>query len=400
MREIGRRRFLAGSAAALGAAALPARALADSVQLPFANGDRPLVAFPQKRPMLMLTPRPPQLETPFAVFDQGVYTPNDAFFVRWHLSNIPQRIDASAHRIAVTGEVNRPLSLSLDDLAALPQHELAAVNQCSGNGRGLSAPRVAGGQWDNGAMGNAIWTGVRLRDVLDRAGLKATAKQVQFDGLEVPALPTTPDFRKSLDVDRARGDDILIAYAMNGAPLPVLNGFPVRLIVPGWYSTYWMKMLSAITVLDHVDDNFWMKTAYRIPDTPDNSVVPGATGYPTVPISRMRVRSFVTNVADGAKIDARLNELRGIAFDGGSGIKRVEVSLDGGTSWRDAALGPDAGKYSFRRWATPLQVRAGETYTIAVRATASDGATQPVTQGWNPSGYLRNAIETYKVTVA
>ena len=399
MREIGRRRFLAGSVAALGASALPVRALADSVQLPFANGERPLLAFPQKRPLLVLSPRPPQLETPFAVFDQGVYTPNDAFFVRWHLSNIPQHVDASAHRIAVSGEVNRPLSVSLDDLASLPQVEITAVNQCSGNGRGLSAPRVAGGQWDNGAMGNALWTGVRLRDVLDRAGLKATARQVQFGGLESPALPTTPDFRKSLDVDRARGDDILIAYAMNGAPLPLLNGFPVRLIVPGWYSTYWVKMLSAITVLDHVDDNFWMKTAYRIPDTPDNSVMPGATGFPTIPINRMRVRSFATNVVDGAKIDPKLQELRGIAFDGGSGIKRVEVSIDGGTTWRDATLGPDVGKYSFRRWSASLQTRAGQTYTIAVRATANDGAMQPATQGWNPSGYLRNAIETYKVAV-
>jgi DMSO/TMAO reductase YedYZ molybdopterin-dependent catalytic subunit len=399
VREIGRRRFLAGSAAALGVSALPARAVADSVQLPFANGERQLMAFPQKRPLLVLTPRPPQLETPFAVFDQGVYTPNDAFFVRWHLSNIPQQINASTHRIAVTGEVNRPLSLSLADLAALPQVEVAAVNQCSGNGRGLSAPRVAGGQWDNGAMGNALWTGVRLRDVLDRAGLKATAKQIQFDGLEGPVLPTTPDFRKSLDVDKARGDDILIAYAMNGAPLPLLNGYPVRLIVPGWYSTYWVKMLSAITVLDHVDDNFWMKTAYRIPDTPDNSVMPGATGFPTIPISRMRVRSFATNVVDGAKIDPKMQELRGIAFDGGSGIKRVEVSLDGGTTWRDAALGPDVGKYSFRRWSAKLHTRAGETYTIAVRATANDGAIQPATQGWNPSGYLRNVVETYKVAV-
>jgi DMSO/TMAO reductase YedYZ molybdopterin-dependent catalytic subunit len=399
VREIGRRRFLAGSAAAVGAVAFPARALADSVELPFANGERPVLAFPQKRPLLVLSPRPPQLETPFAVFDQGVYTPNDAFFVRWHLSNIPQQIDASAHRIAVTGEVNRPLSLSLADLAALPQVEVTAVNQCSGNGRGLSSPRVAGGQWDNGAMGNALWTGVRLRDVLDRAGLKTTAKQVQFDGLEGPVLPTTPDFRKSLDVDKARGDDILIAYAMNGAALPLLNGFPVRLIVPGWYSTYWVKMLSAITVLDHVDDNFWMKTAYRIPDTPDNSVTPGATGFPTIPISRMRVRSFATNVADGAKLDPNVHELRGIAFDGGSGIKRVEVSLDGGATWRDATLGQDVGKYSFRRWSASLQTRAGETYTIAVRATANDGAMQPATQGWNPSGYLRNVVETYKVAV-
>jgi len=398
--ELGRRRFLAGAGAAFAAGALPARVFADTAQLPFANGERPVVAFPQKRPLIVLTPRPPQLETPFAIFDQGVYTPNDAFFVRWHLPSIPQEVDATAHRIAVTGEVNRALSLSLDDLAKLPQVEIAAVNQCSGNSRGLSAPRVAGGQWANGAMGNALWTGVRLRDVLDRAGLKATAKQVQFDGLDRGIFPATPDFRKSLDVDVARGNDVIVAYAMNGAPLPVLNGYPVRLIVPGWYSTYWVKMLSAITVLDHADDNFWMKTAYRIPDTPDNSVAPGSTGFPTIPINRMRVRSFVTNVADGAKVAAGPVELRGIAFDGGSGIKRVEVSADGGGTWRDATLEQDFGKYSFRRWHGSFDARPGTPYTLAVRATANDGTMQSATPGWNPSGYLRNAIETYKVTVA
>src|ERR1700737_944061 len=153
--ELGRRRFLVGAGAAFAAGPLPARALADAVQLPFANGERPLIAFPQKRPLIVLTPRPPQLETPFAVFDQGVFTPNDAFFVRWHLASIPQQVDAGAHRIAVGGEVNTPLSLSMDDLAKFPAVEVAAVNECSGNSRGLSTPPVPGGQWHNGAMGNA-----------------------------------------------------------------------------------------------------------------------------------------------------------------------------------------------------------------------------------------------------
>jgi sulfite dehydrogenase len=396
--ELGRGRFLAGAGAALAAGAMPRGASAQTVQLPFANGERTLVAFPQKRPLILLTPRPPQLETPFSVFDQGVYTPNDAFYVRWHLASIPQSVDATTHRIAVSGEVNRVLSLSLDDLGKMPSVEVAAVNQCSGNSRGLFTPRVAGGQWDNGAMGNAIWTGVRLRDILDRAGLKATAKQVQFDGLDRPVLPGTPDFKKSLDVDVARGEDVIVAYAMNGEPLPVLNGYPVRLIVPGWFATYWVKMLSAITVLDHVDDNFWMKSAYRIPDTPGNSVAPGATGFPTIPINRMAVRSFVTNIADGATLKRGRNDIRGIAFDGGSGIKRVELSIDGGTTWREAALERDYGKYGFRRFTGEMAGAPG-THTLAVRATANDGATQPVAPGWNPSGYLRNAIETYKVTV-
>jgi DMSO/TMAO reductase YedYZ molybdopterin-dependent catalytic subunit len=398
--DLGRGRFLTAAGAALAVGALPRRVSAQTVSMPFENGLRQLVAFPQKRPLILLTPRPPQLETPFAVFDQGVFTPNDAFFVRWHLANIPQSINAGTHRIAVTGEVTTPLSLSLDDLAKMPAIDVAAVNQCSGNSRGLSAPRVAGGQWQNGAMGNAVWTGVRLRDVLARAGLKPTAKQVQFDGLDEPTLPGTPDFKKALDVDMARGDDVIVAYAMNGEPLPVLNGYPVRLIVPGWFATYWVKMLSAITVLDHVDDNFWMKSAYRIPDTPNNSVVPGATGFATVPINRMKVRSFMTNVADGGTVKAGKSELRGIAFDGGSGIKRVELSLDGGTTWRDAALEQDYGKYSFRRWKGELVAPSSGTLTLAVRATANDGSTQSTTPIWNPSGYLRTSIETYKVTVA
>lgn len=398
--DLGRRDFLVAAGAALTAGAIPRGALAQTVQLPFANGDRPLVAFPQKRPLILLTPRPPQLETPFALFDQGVFTPNDAFFVRWHLANIPQTVDAGAHRIAVSGAVNRTLSLSMDDLAAMPQVEVAAVNQCSGNSRGLFTPRVPGGEWGNGAMGNALWTGVRLRDILDRAGLQATAKQVQFDGLDGPPLPTTPDFKKSLDVDVARGDDVIVAYAMNGEPLPVLNGYPVRLIVPGWFATYWVKMLSAITVLDHVDDNFWMKTAYRIPDTPGNSVQPGATGYPTIPINRLAVRSFVTNLTDGATVKPGRTEVRGIAFDGGSGIRSVEVSIDGGATWRAMELERDYGKYSFRRWKGELVSPRPGSFTLAVRATANDGATQQPTPGWNPSGYLRNSIETYKVTVA
>jgi DMSO/TMAO reductase YedYZ molybdopterin-dependent catalytic subunit len=395
-----RSRFLIAGGAALGAAAMARAASAQSsVDLPFANGQRPLVAFPQKRPLLLMTPRPPQLETPFRVFNDGVFTPNDEFFVRWHLAGIPQSVDASKHRIKVSGAVSRELSLSLDDLAKMPTVELAAVNQCSGNSRGLFSPRVPGGQWDNGAMGNARWTGVRLRDILARAGLAPTAKQVQFKGLEEPILSTTPAFRKSLDVDIARGDDVIVAYLMNGEAMPLLNGYPVRLVVSGWYATYWVKMLSEITVLDHVDDNFWMKTAYRIPATPDANVAPGATGYATVPISTMNVRSFVTSLADGASIAAGPVTLSGIAFDGGSGVKRVEISNDGGTTWRDAVLERDYGKYSFRRWNAPWTAKAG-TYSLAVRATSNNGATQSATPIWNPSGYMRNNIETYKVVVA
>lgn len=395
-----RSRFLLAAGAALGGVSLAKTAAAQTfVDLPFVNGQRPLVAFPQKRPLLVQTPRPPQLETPFAIFDEGVLTPNDAFFVRWHLAGIPQSVDASMHRIKVTGAVQRQLSLSLDDLATMPTIEITAVNQCSGNSRGFFAPRVPGGQWGNGAMGNARWAGVRLRDILTRAGLQPNAKQVQFRGSDEPVLPETPAFKKALDVDIARGDDVIVAYLMNGQPMPLLNGFPARLIVPGWYATYWVKMLSEITVLDHVDDNFWMKTAYRIPDTPTANIAPGTTGFATIPISRMNVRSFVTSVADGATVSAGSISLRGVAFDGGSGVRRVEISIDGGKTWRNASLEESYGKYSFRRWNARWDARPG-TYDVAVRATSNDGVTQTATPIWNPGGYMRNSIETYKVTVS
>jgi sulfite dehydrogenase (cytochrome) subunit A len=394
-----RSRFLISTGGALGWIALTQTADAQSViAQPFANGERPVVAFPQKRPLIVMTPRPPQLETPFNIFDDGVFTPNDAFFVRWHLAGIPESVDASTHRIFVTGAVQRELSLSLHDLAAMPGVEIAAVNECSGNSRGFFAPRVPGGQWGNGAMGNARWTGVRLRDILDRAGLQPNAKQVAFRGLDGPVLPQTPAFQKALDVDVARGDNVIVAYLMNGQPMPLLNGFPVRLIVAGWFATYWVKMLSKITVLDRVDDNFWMKTAYRIPATPNASVAPGSTGFPTVPINKLDVRSFATNITDGKHLAARPTAIRGIAFDGGSGIRRVDVSLNNGVTWHAATLERDFGKYSLRRWHLRWNAKPGN-YIVAIRATSNDGSTQTTTPIWNPGGYMRNVIETYRVTV-
>ena len=375
-------------------------AAATTVQLPFANGTRPLVAFPQKRDLIMLTPRPPQLETPFAIFDRGVLTPNDAFFVRWHLAGIPTTVDGATHRIKVHGSVKRPLSLSVEDLRTKYERvEIIAVNQCSGNSRGLFAPRVPGGQWDNGAMGNARWTGARLLDVLKSAGLQESAVQIRFHGLEKPVLPTTPPFIKALSIDDL-DPNMLIAYEMNGEPLPLLNGYPVRLVVPGWYATYWMKMLAEIEAIDTVDDNFWMKTAYRIPDTPGNTVTPTDKGYPTIPINKMTIRSFVTNVTNGATLHPGTQTIRGIAFTNGERLKKVDFSSDGGTTWRAATLGPNYGNYSFRQWEAPLRAERGKSYVLACRATAVDGDTQTTVPVWNPGGYLRNVIETYTVGVA
>jgi len=398
-----RRGFLVGAAAAGLTSMTTAQArAAATVTLPMENGTRPLVAFPQKRPLIVLTPRPPQLETPFQIFDEGILTPNDAFYVRWHLSGIPATVNGATHRIRVDGLVKHPMNLSIEDLRTkFPQVEVVAVNECSGNSRGLFSPRVAGGQWDNGAMGNARWTGVRLSDILAKAGLRDGVRQIRFSGLEKPPLPATPAFVKALSIeDVIDNGDILVAYEMNGAPLPLLNGYPVRLVVPGWYGTYWMKMLDNLEAIDTIDDNFWMKTAYRIPETPGNTVKPTDTGYKTVPINKLTVRSFVTNVQDGGRLRAGPRTIRGIAFDGGSGIKAVQFSSDGGQTWHNATLGEDYGRYSFRRWQIAFTAQRAKTYELACRAVANSGETQTTVPVWNPSGYLRNVIETYKVSVS
>jgi DMSO/TMAO reductase YedYZ molybdopterin-dependent catalytic subunit len=400
-----RQMLTSAGAAALGVAGgfgTPRGARAeDTVTLPFANGERPLVKYPGKRPLIGLTSRPPQLETPFSVFNEGILTPNDAFFVRYHLADIPLEIDPGTYRIAVKGLVETPLSISLDALKTDYQPiEIVAVHQCSGNSRGFFEPRMAGGQLANGAMGNARWKGVPLKAVLDKAGVRAGAVQVSFGALDGPVAPETPDFVKALDLDHARDGEVMIAYAMNGEDLPWLNGFPVRLVVPGWYGTYWVKHLNEITVLDKPFDGFWMKSAYRIPDNECACREPGKPATKTVPINRFDVRSFITSMLDGGKVPAGAPlALRGIAFDGGSGIRQVEVSADGGKTWQPTRLGEDLGKYSFREWTATVTLPKGEQ-VLLVRATSNDGKTQPMKAPWNPSGYMRNVVEATKVTAA
>ena len=376
------------------------RVLAATAVLPFENGERPLVKYPQKRPMIGLTSRPPQLETPFSVFNANVVTPNDAFFVRYHLADVPLNIDPDAFSVEIKGKVDKPMKLSLADIKKMPAVDIVAVNQCSGNSRGFFNPRVAGGQLGNGAMGNARWRGVPLKTILDKAGVQRAARQVTFNGLDGPVTDKTPDFIKALDIDHARDGDVMLAYSMNGTDLPVLNGFPLRLIVPGYYGTYWVKHLNEITVIDNVFDGFWMKTAYRIPDNDCNCVEPGAAPKATIPINRVKVRSFITNVADGAKLKAGTQStLKGIAFDGGKGIKAVAVSTDGGNTWAQAKLGADLGKYSFREWQMPVRLAVGE-YDLKARATSNGGEVQPMEPLWNPAGYLRNVVETVRVMAA
>lgn len=396
------RRTLLGAGALGGLTLLSRQSLARTMVdlgLPGGPSEREIITdFPTKGAMVLQRTRGPLLETPLGVFDKSVFTPNDQFFVRWHWAFLPTSIDAETFTLKVHGHVNQPLSLSLKELVKdFPRVELAAVNQCSGNSRGFFEPRVPGGEWGNGAMGNALWAGVRMKDILDRAGVKAGAVQVRLSGLD-QAFADAPRFIKSLDIDHARDGEVMIAYAMNGEQLPLLNGFPLRVVVPGWYSTYWIKMLNDIEVIDKPDDNFWMAKAYKIPDTPGANMKPGETDVPMVPINKMVPRSFITNLRSGNKVVAGAPvPMRGIAFGGDCGVAKVDVSIDGGKTWMPAKLGEDKGKYGFRQWQAEPTLPAAGDYTLMARCTNDNGLAQPDKPNWNPGGYMRNVIESVDV---
>jgi DMSO/TMAO reductase YedYZ molybdopterin-dependent catalytic subunit len=371
-------------------AALPAGTLASSV----------LDALPGKRPLIKRTFRPPNYETPVEVFRE-VYTPNDAFYVRWH-SAIPE-LALADWRLRIAGPAAQtPREYShAEILRRFKRHEVAAVNQCSGNRRGLFSPHVPGVQWGYGAMGNAVWGGVRLKDLLEDAGIATGAVEVVANGADAPML-TGPDFVKSLPMWKALDPDTLLAFEMNGAPLPPTNGFPARLVVPGWTATYWIKAVTELTLSDKAFDGFWMKTAYRVPkgmfgasdfgsqDTEQNS-----------PITSIRVNSLIVGPTPGSALAAgRRVEVTGIAWDGGSGIRAVEVSLDGGATWRKAKLGRELGRYSWRQWRYDFEPKAAGTATVLVRALGRDGATQSEKLVHNPAGYHHNLVQRADYHVA
>jgi len=384
-------------------------------QNPYWNSVGPVVEYPQKPPLVLPTDRPVQLETPRHYFETA-FTPNDAFYVRWHLDEIPNSVDLASWRLSVEGSVEHPLKFSMSDLTAkFKPVSVAAVNQCSGNSRSKLQPRVPGGQWGHGAMGNAKWTGVALRELLDAAKIKPDALAVQFQGLEKGKGPEghgSHEYLKSLDLKDSVLDDCIVAYAMNDEPLPMLNGFPVRLVVPGYFATYWMKGLSWIRVLDKPDENFWMKTGYRVPDTPRGTTSPEdvkAGNVKTVPISRMPVRSFIISPDGATKLVAQLPvTIRGIAFSGYGSVNKMEVSINESfsavsaptaKSWIHAQLGEDHGPYSFRTWSHTWTPMKPGRYFIAARATDAKGNIQPDEPVWNPGGYLWNRIEFQEIVV-
>ncbi len=361
-----------------------------------------LVTLPGKKPLIKLSYRPPNYETPIEYFRTAI-TPNDAFFVRYHLSNIPE-VDAKTWKIVVDGDgANGRAEFTLDDLKRLPAVELVAVNQCSGNRRGLFQPHVAGVEWGYGAMGCARWKGPRLKDLLDKAGLKKEAIEIVFNGAESGVTDKTPDFIKSLPTWKAIEETTLVAYEMNGAPLPHFNGFPARLIVPGWTGTYWMKHLTSVSASTKPESGFWMNPAYRIPlgKFPLVARFISQESAVNTPITEMVVNSLITDPADGAtvRMGAPVN-IGGIAWDGGYGISMVEVSSDGGATWAAATLGEDLGRFAFRTFSYKFSPKAPGKQTVMARAANKIGQTQTTELIQNPAGYHHNVVHSITFNVA
>ncbi len=363
-----------------------------------------LDALPGKKPLIKLSYRPPNYETPVAYFKDAI-TPNDAFFVRYHLAGIPDEINSKAWRLKIGGEgATTPFELTLQELqSGFEQVEITAVCQCSGNRRGLSTPHVAGVEWGVGAMGNAVWRGVRLKDVLAKAGLRKEAVELVLNGADGPVLDKTPDFVKSIPVSKGLDENTIIAHQMNGQALPHFNGFPARLIVPGWTATYWMKHIVTIDAVTKPFDGFWVKGAYRIPTGKFPIVQHFETQVTAVnePITEIVVNSLIASPAEGQQV--RVNqpvEIAGVAWDGGYGIRRVEVSVDNGKAWQEAVLGADLGRFAFRAWSFRFTPPSAGTHTVVARASNAIGQTQAESLIFNPAGYHNNVPLPLTITAA
>lgn len=350
-----------------------------------------------KRDMFVRSVRPEDLEMPLSGFADYI-TPIEHFFVRTHVY-VPA-VNLNEWRLKVEGEVATPQTLALDDLKKLPAVELISVVECAGNGRRFYDPPVPGAQWSTGAVGNARWRGVRLADLLKRAGIKDSAREVLFDGADVP-LGAMPDFQRSIPVKKALDPHTLLAYEMNGETLPVKHGFPLRVVAPGWASDSWVKWVTGIRVLDKESDGFWMRSAYRRPEHP---VAPG-TAVPADqmhPVTSLRIKSVIAEPLNGTQ--AAIGQplaIRGAAWSGDAGpVAAVDVSVDGGRTWKAAALRSEQKtQFGWRQWEFRWTPPEEAYYTILARARDAVGNTQPFDQEWNPAGYGWNVIPRIGVDV-
>jgi DMSO/TMAO reductase YedYZ molybdopterin-dependent catalytic subunit len=377
-----------------------ARAAVAGVAAPWlqatASAQPPAQILPGKDKLIVRSLRPPDYETPVELLDSWL-TPLDYFYVRCHMP-VPAGLDAHTWTLQIEGEVGTPLTLTMADLRKMPAATVTSVLECAGNGRAFFDPPVAGVQWTRGAVGNARWTGVRLADLLKRAGLRPSARVVTMNGAD-RGMGQQPDFIRQLPLDKAMHPDTLVAYEMNGEPLPVVHGFPLRLIVPGWEGAYWMKWLTTLRVLDRDFDGFWVATAYRYPT---RRVAPGASVDPRemAPLTGLTVKSLITRPLEGSVLPRGEITVAGFAWAGEADIDRVDISVDDGATWHRAQLVGERIRYAWRRFEFSFQASRAESCLIMSRATDADGRTQPLVPPWNPSGYLWNAPDMVRVEIA
>ncbi|WP_304546368.1 molybdopterin-dependent oxidoreductase [Sulfurimonas microaerophilic] len=388
---------LVASAAVLGSTALSA---GETTQ-PIDGRKVSKMAFPEKKPLITYSDRPPLLESPRGVFTQGL-TPNDEFFVRWHLPEIPLHNDPDNYTIKVNGLVDKELEISLKELKTeFEQVEVTAVLQCGGNSRSAFHPIAGGIQWGSGAMGCAKWKGVRLRDVLNRAGMKKEAHFIGFNGKDNAAYYETPNFVREIETHEL-DDHVILAYEMNGEDLPYLNGYPLRLVMPGYYSDSWVKMLSDITVTDKYKSLFFMDVAYRIPDNECECEEPDNKFKPTKPITHMNVKSVIGYPENGMKVYHNSHlVVRGVAFDDGTGIRDVMISTDEGKTWEKALLKQGNGRYSYTEFRYAFKPNKYGKLSFMAKAINRLGEEQPFAKDikWNHGGYKYNGIDVVTVEV-
>ena len=390
-----RRDFLKMSLAA-SAVVVSSSAAAGVTTQPIDNRKVSRIAFPEKKPLITYSDRPPLLETPREVFSKAI-TPNDEFFVRWHLPEIPTYIDTETYTLNINGLVNQEISLTLKDLKEnFEQVEVTAVLQCGGNSRSAFKPQAGGIQWGSGAMGCAAWKGVRLRDILNRAGLQKEAHWIGFNGKDNAAYYESPSFIRELEISEL-DDHVIVAYEMNGEDLPYLNGFPLRLVIPGYYSDSWVKMLSNVTVTKEYKNLFFMDVAYRVPDNACECEDPNDKAKVTKPITHMNVKSVIGYPTNETIVHHNSHVVvRGVAWDDGHGIKNVFISTDEGKTWQASVLDEDAGRYAYKAFRFSFKpTKYGKT-TVMAKAVNRLGQEQPLAKDiqWNHGGYKYNGIDT------
>jgi DMSO/TMAO reductase YedYZ molybdopterin-dependent catalytic subunit len=401
----GRRGFLKGAGlatmSALLGASIPFHRHMPAGLIPAALADEPKdFALEGKNGLIVLNDRPVNAETPAHLLDDPV-TPTERHFIR-NNGNPPGEVDPGAWKLTIDGEVDSPLELTIDDLRnRFEVVRLQLQLECAGNGRAGFNPPASGNQWTVGAVGCAEWTGVRLADVLQAAGLKPSAAYTGHYGADTH-LSGDPDkipISRGAPIEKAMDPNNLIAFQMNGGPLHPMNGAPLRLVIPGWPGSCSQKWVTRVWVRDQVHDGEKMGgMSYRVPRYP---VAPGAEvpEEDFVIIESMPVKSIITHPATNEQSAGRTVEVRGHAWAGDRKVSAVDVSFDFGASWQGAELEEPANPYAWQHWRTEVELPQAGYYEIWARATDEAGTMQPFAVAWNPRGYINNAMHRIALTV-